>query len=133
MERRPCSCNGVRTCLLCEPIETQDSLSGDSLTIVQCCVCGRFLTRRPDSAKEELLRCAPPPPCTPSSVSTPTLNHCQSELGALPKGLGFNGVTVIRDFIGEEEERELVTRIDQSQWVRSQSGRCKQVCMLVGR
>ena len=37
------------------------------------------------------------------------------------------GVTVVKEFISREEEREIVAEIDRSQWAESQSGRRKQV------
>ena len=42
------------------------------------------------------------------------------------------GVTVVKEFVSREEEREIVLEIDRSQWAESQSGRRKQVKTLRG-
>ena len=38
-------------------------------------------------------------------------------------------VTVVKDFVSEEEERCIVAEIDGSRWAESQSGRRKQVSL----
>ena len=42
----------------------------------------------------------------------------------------LNGITVIEDFITEEEEKLLHSMINQSPWTMSQSGRRKQVSVI---
>jgi len=41
--------------------------------------------------------------------------------------MGLKGVSVIPDFVNEDEERTIVTEIDKTIWKASQSGRRKQV------
>lgn len=43
-------------------------------------------------------------------------------------GVVFEGVTVVKDFMSRDEERNIVSQIDAHQWAESQSGRRKQVC-----
>jgi alkylated DNA repair protein alkB family protein 4 len=38
------------------------------------------------------------------------------------------GIALIEDFLNEQEEADIVCRIDKTEWVLSQSGRRKQVC-----
>jgi hypothetical protein len=40
------------------------------------------------------------------------------------------GITLIVDFLSEAEEEDLVCRIDNTEWLLSQSGRRKQVSLL---
>ncbi len=42
-------------------------------------------------------------------------------------GIEFSGVTVLHDFISDNEEASLTETVDQSPWLASQSGRYKQV------
>jgi hypothetical protein len=43
------------------------------------------------------------------------------------QGIEFSGVFVVRDFISQDEESRLVSTIDETPWMVSQSGRRKQV------
>lgn len=42
-------------------------------------------------------------------------------------GFTFEGVEVITDFVSPEEEKWLMTQVDSIEWIKSQSGRRKQV------
>ncbi|VDK32536.1 unnamed protein product [Taenia asiatica] len=55
-------------------------------------------------------------------ASAPGENFCKNHM----EGFRFNGVTVLNDFISEEEETTLIKKIDESPWLPSQSGRNKQ-------
>lgn len=47
---------------------------------------------------------------------------------ALQDNLIVPGLHVVPNFLDESEEEDLVRRIDNTEWVLSQSGRRKQVC-----
>lgn len=58
--------------------------------------------------------------------------HCRPTTPALQarctvKGLPFEGVTVVKEFVSCEEEEKIINDIDKSAWAESQSGRRKQV------
>jgi hypothetical protein len=40
----------------------------------------------------------------------------------------LSGISLIEDFLTEQEEADIVSRIDNNEWMLSQSGRRKQVC-----
>lgn len=47
--------------------------------------------------------------------------------GNLQQAFPFPGVFLWENFVSEDEERQLVTKMDQDVWKESQSGRRKQV------
>lgn len=110
MEKR-CGCKGVRSCLLCEA-EGQKSPPEPlpALSFTQCHRCGELFPLGSD-----VTRC-PMTSCTPKRIWSPVLSD-----------VGFDGVTVVQDFVTPREEEETVRTIDQHPWAESQSGRRKQV------
>lgn len=49
------------------------------------------------------------------------------------KAFSFPGLFLWEDFVPEDEEKELVAKMDQDVWRESQSGRRKQVLLPKGR
>ena len=119
MEQRTCACKGVRRCLLCERPDEATDKSKDSTTVFfQCHRCGIIL-------KEELVE----PDLEASFLFVCSAGSCGPEKKILRTTKeGIEGVTVVKDFVSREEERDIVSQIDAHQWAESQSGRRKQVC-----
>lgn len=137
---RRCACKGIRSCLVCEePKQTGgagaaaiSSFKKDPLTnitcttLYQCHHCGKIL--REDETMQELeakplLRCR-----AGRCGKELKIIRIRREPGDLYHGATVpEGVTVIKEFVSREEEREIVAEIDRSQWAESQSGRRKQV------
>ncbi|XP_062816458.1 alpha-ketoglutarate-dependent dioxygenase alkB homolog 4 [Anolis carolinensis] len=93
---RACACTGARSCLACQ-------------------------ARRPTTTPT-------PPPKNANFVYCPTTGFA---VGEKPSGFAgwafpFPGVCLLDDFVTAEEERHMVTLMDQSPWKPSQSGRRKQ-------
>ncbi|KAJ8342924.1 hypothetical protein SKAU_G00328520 [Synaphobranchus kaupii] len=92
-----CGCKGIRSCRVCEDLNEK---------------------RRPedkgDSARGDFKY-------EPSSGLAVRWNE-----GGEHESFPFPGVLLWEDFVSEEEERDLVNRIDQDEWKESQSGRKKQ-------
>ena len=72
-----------------------------------------------DPAERPLYACREP--CRPAAV----LCSHHTELG-MPFDT-FEGVTVVKDFLSQQEEASVVSAIDSEHWASSQSGRRKQV------
>ena len=53
--------------------------------------------------------------------------HKDAEAASFP----FPGVLLLENFILEEEEKELISTMDQDVWNESQSGRRKQVTLIL--
>lgn len=148
---RPCGCKGIRTCLLCEKeipifqrneLTNQQSSSSPKTTtkIIVYKFCSQCETKAwlnddhrthcnletYDVATEKLssLSCQED---EPQSIN-PAIN-CKDNL-LPPPFISIEGITLIRDFIDENEEKLIVSLIDDpatpSPWVSSQSGRRKQ-------
>ncbi|XP_042212437.1 alpha-ketoglutarate-dependent dioxygenase alkB homolog 4-like [Homarus americanus] len=106
---RPCGCKGQRTCLVCEEdheaVNTYNSWVNEEqreCSYVYCPMCDlAWPGWETDSWKVH--------------------PHHQGE------PIRFPGTKIVLDFISEEEERELLTHIDEVPWDPSQSGRRKQV------
>lgn len=104
-----CACSGIRKCLLCEDKGRLKKISKDIVEEEQtkaiqrykfCNFCGRIFPKGQEC-----------------------LHHKDIE----EDKIGLKGVTVIPDFVNEDEERTIVTEIDKTIWKASQSGRRKQV------
>lgn len=130
MEKR-CACSGVRSCLLCENVSGQhynDQSLQSKRILLQCYSCGRTDTDDviiPDTNPERnpMFMCKSAP-CVVKSV-------LKCEFNGLSSSDNFSGVTVVKDFLTKEEEKDLVDYIDGNQWVKSQSGRLKQVRIIL--
>ena len=138
-QSRKCACKGIRSCLLCEkPEQTAGGLGTASANVssnfehndpaffYQCHHCGKILREDetvPELDAKPLLRCTAGG-CGPElrviRIEKEASELCHS--ATVPEG-----VTVIKEFVSSEEEREIVSEIDRSQWAESQSGRRKQV------
>jgi len=104
-----CACSGIRKCLLCEDKSrlkkiSQDGVEQEYTKAIQrynfCNFCGRTFPKGEDC-----------------------LHHKDIE----EDKIRLIGVTVIPDFVNEDEEQAIVTEIDKTIWKASQSGRRKQV------
>ena len=136
-QSRKCACKGIRSCLVCErPEQTGAAAAASSFkppsssttVFYQCHHCGEIL--REDEAMPELdtkplLKCEAGR-CGRELRIMRTRKEandlCHSTSAVVPEG-----VTVVKEFVSREEEREIVLEIDRSRWVESQSGRRKQV------
>ena len=125
-----CACKGIRTCLVCEvsdarTISKKQEEEEEREEYFVCCNCGRTCLvggarSRPLSLEPSCLSLE----CTNmSSLVVP--DHLIGN-----EDIPFGGVTIVKNFISEKEEAELVSLIDSVQWVESQSGRRKQVRQL---
>lgn len=80
-----------------------------SLVFIQCPLCGEL--RKKEDTESHVT-------CVPQKVFHSHLS--------LPD-LEFDGVTVVQEFISDDQEQALVQAIDRQPWAESQSGRRKQV------
>ena len=104
----------------------------NTTTLYQCHQCGKIL--REDETMQELEskpllrcrteRCGPEMKTIRIKREPSDLYHgvCGATIDTVPEG-----VTVVKEFVSREEEREIVVEIDRNQWAESQSGRRKQV------
>jgi len=108
-----CVCSGIRKCLICEDTGRLKKISQHALkeehaiTIIRynfCTFCGRTYFKGQDC-----------------------LHHNHKLIDHEEDKMGLKGVSVIPDFVNEDEERTIVTEIDKTIWKASQSGRRKQV------
>lgn len=106
--KEDCACSGIRKCLLCENNDrlkkiSQHTVEEEHTKAIQrynfCNFCGRTF---------------------------PTVQECLHKDTEENK-IRLKGVTVLPDFVNEDEERMIVTEIDKTIWKASQSGRRKQV------
>ncbi|XP_019621387.1 PREDICTED: alpha-ketoglutarate-dependent dioxygenase alkB homolog 4-like [Branchiostoma belcheri] len=96
---KKCGCKGIRTCLLCEEEKaTVNGSEGNAGRLVRYMYCHQ---------------CHKAWRHTEGSL-------CQTEQ------IDFPGVLIVEDFITPEEETEIVTVIEGTEWKMSQSGRKKQ-------
>ena len=129
MEQRTCACRGVRSCLLCErPAEAADRIKGSTTVFYQCYRCGVIVEEKlaePDSDDSLFFVCSGG--CCRQEKKVLSTAKEGTGLKEFLNGIVFEGVTVVKDFISREEERDIVSQIDAHQWAESQSGRRKQV------
>lgn len=104
-----CACRGIRKCLLCEDKGrlkkiSQHTVEEEHTKAIQrynfCNFCGRTF---------------------------PKGQECFHHKDIEENKIRLKGVTVVPDFVNEDEERMIVTEIDKTIWKASQSGRRKQV------
>lgn len=132
---RPCGCKGIRTCLICENLTVKRSNfiknANQQTKIVYnyCSQCGSKawlkddLQTHLDDESYHLQH---------SSMETSITGSFEfsTKSNQLPKFIPIQGITVIKNVIGEDEEKLIVSLIDDpatpSPWVSSQSGRRKQ-------
>ncbi|XP_045784302.1 alpha-ketoglutarate-dependent dioxygenase alkB homolog 4 [Maniola jurtina] len=106
MKPRPCGCKGCRTCLICETYYGANTLKDikpldKEKGYVYCPFCNKAWSGWDiDSYKQH-----------PNHEGT---------------SIDYPGVFIKLDFISLDEEKELVTNIDEVPWDNSQSGRRKQ-------
>jgi alkylated DNA repair protein alkB family protein 4 len=121
-----CGCKGVRFCAACKDSERVRKLqiapenSADKFVSYKCYVFSKGRAfRRPklqyNSTMEEI------------SASYADLNDRNFE----EDSFDLPGISLIEDFLSEAEEKDLICRIDNSEWLLSQSGRRKQVCAYI--
>ena len=110
-----CNCKGIRTCLVCEKAGAVPAVWPKvQHTLYQCHNCGKLSPDIVPSREDPPLYA-----CSSSCVTVPVLageDSCNS----------FGGTLVVKDFLTQKGEEEVVTAIDTSQWVGSQEGRKKQ-------
>ena len=125
--KESCGCKGVRTCLVCEGQKTSIHVTKEPVTsFYQCHNCGRILDEENicvDPNAPPLFTCGKSLRCRPT---TPAL-----QARCTVKGLPFEGVTLVKEFVSCDEEEKLAHDIDRSAWAESQSGRRKQVRLSV--
>uniref|UniRef100_A0A5K3FRG9 Fe2OG dioxygenase domain-containing protein n=1 Tax=Mesocestoides corti TaxID=53468 RepID=A0A5K3FRG9_MESCO len=97
-----CACRGIRVCSLCEQEKHTSGLLKNSSEFVQLAFCSQCSKAFSDES--------PGKPACP--------DHSD--------GFKFFGITILDEFLSEEEEADLIRKIDASPWVPSQSGRSKQ-------
>ena len=121
--KESCGCKGIRTCLVCEGRRTSIHVAKEPVaSFYQCHNCGRI----PDEENICVDPSAPPLfTCGKSLRCRPTAPALQARCTV--KGLPFEGVTVVKEFVSCEEEEKITNDIDRSAWAESQSGRRKQV------
>ncbi|XP_051552422.1 alpha-ketoglutarate-dependent dioxygenase alkB homolog 4-like [Myxocyprinus asiaticus] len=95
-QRLSCGCKGIRTCLRCEGEQS----------------------KRHILQKNELIHY--------DFTYDPVLKSAVREERGVRQSFGFPGVFLWEDFVSEDEEKELVARMDEDVWRESQSGRRKQ-------
>lgn len=101
-ERKACGCKGIRCCLQCEGGEKAPSSSGVQHFLL-CILCGETV------------------------LSAGAGEDCKHHVKLEQNIPSLKGITVVRNFVSEEEENGIVTEIDKTVWSKSQSGRRKQV------
>ena len=96
-----------------------------SSSLHQCHNCGKTgsIDDCPGDDFQSPLHACSGPPCDSATVLQVSSLHTAA--GAL-----FEGVTVIKEFLSQEEEAAILSAIDVHSWADSQSGRKKQVSSL---
>lgn len=108
-----CKCKGIRTCLLCERAGAVAAVWPKAEhTLYQCHRCGKLSVDAAPSREVSPLHT-----CSSSCAIVTTLAG---------KDVDFCGTLVVKDFLTEKEEQDLVTAFDASPWAGSQEGRRKQ-------
>ena len=111
-----CKCKGIRTCLLCERAGAVPAVWPKvQHTLYQCHKCGKLSANAVPSPDV-----SPFYTCSSSCAIVTTLAGKDGGCG------DFCGTLVVKNFLTEKEEEDLVTALDASPWVGSQEGRQKQ-------
>ncbi|XP_062844927.1 alpha-ketoglutarate-dependent dioxygenase alkB homolog 4 [Trichomycterus rosablanca] len=92
-----CGCKGIRTCLICERDQKQHLVNN----------------KKNESIHYDF-------------IYDPDSQRAVPVEGGDQEAFPFPGVFVWENFVSDDEERELVSRMDQDEWRESQSGRRKQ-------
>ena len=126
---KSCACSGIRTCLRCENGDQHtDKGQQHELEHIfnQCYRCGLIKKADYDSmiANSES---SPLVMCISSKCTEKQMLKSYFDFASHSLSLMFQGLTLIKDFVSEHEEQELLAEIDRNQWAESQSGRLKQV------
>lgn len=108
METKPCSCKGIRTCLICENLSVDDNKTRKKGEEV-------FNNRK----KHVFIYCESCKKGWKENVLGKHPNHSGDSIE-------FLGISLVENFISESEEEFLVAEIDKTSFVDSQSGRRKQ-------
>ncbi|XP_051520512.1 alpha-ketoglutarate-dependent dioxygenase alkB homolog 4-like isoform X1 [Myxocyprinus asiaticus] len=95
-QRFDCGCKGIRTCLRCEQEQSKQNILH----------------------KNELIHY--------DFTYDPVSKSAVREDRGVRQSFAFPGVFLWEDFVSEDEEKELVARMDENVWNESQSGRRKQ-------
>lgn len=129
-----CACSGIRTCLLCEKgcrprrcYEEENHVQKQTLN--QCYKCGNVeigSTMIVDPEANPMFVCNSST-CTFDRILKPNVGSIVDNDSPTSGNTEFKGLTLIKEFVSEQEEKELVAHIDSSNWAESQSGRLKQV------
>ena len=108
---------------MCEGQNTSIRIAKEPVaSFYQCHNCGNIFNEENICVEPNappLFTCGRSQHCRPTAPSLQA--HCTV------KGLPFEGVTVVKEFVTCEEEEKIINDIDESAWAESQSGRRKQV------
>ena len=120
-----CACKGVRTCLVCEgkgarPVSKQPQNETQYYICYKCGITCKMNAGQPSPLSVE-------PYCQTACNDTQSIVVSDDLIAGDANTFKFDGVRIIKNFVSVEEETELVSLMDSSQWVESQSGRYKQV------
>ena len=115
-----CDCKGIRTCLVCESVEgskLKPHLDNPTLFYSLCCNCGVIREQSP-STNISLY-------CGGDTCVVALKNELLIE-NLIVEGSVLDGIYLMKEFLSESEELEVLSAIDSVEWKNSQSGRRKQ-------
>ena len=105
-----CGCTGSRSCLICEAYRTD-----------------KFMIQKTGPTSQRKIRafvyC---PDCGTKSWSAHLSNHLHHVSENSDDSISIDGIHLFEEVISLEEEATIVAKIDETNWVNSQSGRRKQ-------
>ncbi|KAI6654312.1 Alpha-ketoglutarate-dependent dioxygenase alkB-like protein 4-like [Oopsacas minuta] len=116
-----CECKGIRTCLICEGVKSSKFapyIDNPNVFYSVCCNCGE--------AKKYI---EPPSEVNLYCNGNTCVKTLKSELlieNLIIEGMVLDGIHLVKEFISELEEIQLISIIDSIEWKNSQSGRRKQ-------
>ena len=119
-QSKPCDCKGIRTCLVCENVKgskLMPLINNPSKFYTICANCG--VLQKSDVSNEISLFCEGKICKFPSKTELLISN-------LMVEGIILDGIHLVKDFLSESEESEIVSVIDSIDWKNSQSGRRKQ-------
>eukprot|EP00111_Clytia_hemisphaerica_P016134 TCONS_00047727-protein len=115
-EALACNCTGIRSCLLCNKYSSSSTNHNTQIQYYWFCPsCGKMF-----NGSIQI------PPSDAIEHSNAFYNWCQLHEDNTPSQLQIEGIHITQAFVTSEEERALVTGIDEGEWKLSQSGRRKQ-------
>ena len=120
---KACDCKGIRTCLMCESVKGNKlgpyaNKEEPTLFYSVCSNCGRAKKHLDYPAHIDLY-------CNGNTCVDDMKTDLLIE-GLVIEGLILSGVHLVKDFLTEFEENQLISAIDAIEWKNSQSGRRKQ-------